>query len=40
MSKSELDEEAELLKERNQGANDRFLMLDTLEAEDARSLFR
>jgi hypothetical protein len=37
MSKSEMDEEAELLKECDQRANERFLMLDALEAEDASS---
>jgi hypothetical protein len=38
MSKSEMDGEAELLKECDQRANERFLMLDALEAEDAASL--
>ena len=33
----EMDEEAELLKECDQRANERFLMLDAMEAEDAKS---
>jgi hypothetical protein len=33
----EMDEEAELLKECDRRANERFLMLDALEAEDAKS---
>jgi hypothetical protein len=37
MSKSEMDEQAELLKECDERANERFLMLDAMEAEDARS---
>jgi hypothetical protein len=37
MSKSEKDEEAELLKECDQRANERFLLLDALEAEDAKT---
>lgn len=33
-----MDAEAVFLKECDQRANDRFLMLDALEAEDARNL--
>lgn len=33
----EMDEEAELLKECDKRANERFLMLDAMEAEDAKS---
>jgi hypothetical protein len=33
----EMDEEAELLKECDRRANERFLMLDAMEAEDAKS---
>jgi hypothetical protein len=33
----EMDEEAELLKECDRRANERFLMLDAMETEDAKS---
>jgi hypothetical protein len=33
----ELDEDAEALKENDRRANGRFLMLDAMEAEDAKS---
>jgi hypothetical protein len=38
MSRSEMDEDAVFLKECDQRANDRFLMLDALETEDAKNL--
>jgi hypothetical protein len=37
MSKSEMGEETDLLRECDQRANERFLLLDALEAEDAKS---